>query len=106
VKIEAEPVILMPKWSGYSSAGKAHKKEWDRMYKALEIHEDQHYMLFQHKLEKFRKKLEKAKPMTRKAFAKEWADFKKDHDKAQKSFDKSTGHGSKQGVNLAAPKEE
>ena len=103
-RILAKPVIYMPKWGSYSSAAKEEKKEWDRMIKALDVHEDQHYMLFQYKVEKFRKELLKKygekKPLSVKKFKDEYKKFDKEHSTLQKNHDKSTKHGEKDGVYL------
>lgn len=93
--------IHMPEWSGYRSAPKACKEEWDQMYEKLEKHEQGHAKLYVDVVEKFaeglRKKDEAVTVDQMKALIKA-LDEKLDKD--SESYDARTGHGEKEGVKL------
>lgn len=100
VTLKPSYAIEMPKWSGYSSAPKECKDEWDRMWAALEKHEDGHREVHQKALDDFEAALGKKKDY-------KVAQLKTDHQKMiktmndnQKKFDSTTGNGSKTGVTL------
>jgi predicted secreted Zn-dependent protease len=93
--------IHMPEWSGYKSAPKACKEEWDRMWEALETHEKGHAKLYVDVVEKFadglRKKEEAVTVEQIKALLKA-LDKKLDDD--SDSYDTRTAHGEKDGATL------
>jgi predicted secreted Zn-dependent protease len=100
VTLKPSYTIQMPTWAGYSKAPKGCQKEWDRMWKKLEEHEDGHRLIHQATLAKIQATLAKQTDLTvdqlKSDFA-TWLDEGQDnHDK----FDTSTGNGSKKGVEL------
>lgn len=42
VKLHANLVLRMPKWTGYEKASPAAKAQWDQMVAKLKVHEDRH----------------------------------------------------------------
>ncbi|MER9119860.1 DUF922 domain-containing Zn-dependent protease [Mesorhizobium sp. M0954] len=47
VSVKIETTITMPSWPGYSAASKCMKSSWDKMYKSLQNHEQQHMKIAQ-----------------------------------------------------------
>jgi predicted secreted Zn-dependent protease len=93
--------IQMPQWSGYNGAPKACKKEWDRMYKALDKHEEEHRTLYVDVVEKFAEGLrKKTDPLTVEQVKALIKALDKKLDDDSEKYDTKTGHGSKDGVNL------
>lgn len=104
VKMNVTPAIEMPRWRGYRRADDAHKREWDRMYAALERHEDEHHRLFTRKAEQFRDSVPNISiAMDRQAVARTMEDFRREAQQVMDDFDARTDHGRRQGVELNEP---
>ena len=100
VTLKPSYTIQMPTWDGYKKAPKACQKEWDRMWKKLEQHEDKHRLIHLEMYAKVTDYLSKATDLTVKKFE---ADFKKMAQEGQANqdkFDSSSKHGQRDGVNL------
>ena len=95
--------ITLPSWSGASSATKAGKAAWDKMFKALEKHEDNHRLILLEECAKFGEKVGAEKELTKKKLAELFTQFPKDVKAAQDKYDDATSHGEKEGVFLPAP---
>lgn len=97
--------IEMPTWSGYSKAPKACQKEWDRMWKKLEEHEEEHLNIHLATLKTIEDTLGKATDLPETQLPTDFDQMIADGQANQDKFDKSTGHGSKKGVELNIAKE-
>jgi predicted secreted Zn-dependent protease len=97
--------IQMPEWSGYSKAPKACQKEWDRMWKKLEEHEDGHRQVHQKTLTDLEASLKKKTDLTEDQWNKEFDAAIKKMQEDQKKFDSDTDHGAKKGVELNVSEE-
>jgi predicted secreted Zn-dependent protease len=94
------PVIEMPKWNGYSAATKPQKASWDKMYKALLVHEKGHHKVQLGCMEDLKTKIKKTKDLDGKNLNELIANLQKDCQKKQDAYDSKTGHGKSQGVVL------
>lgn len=92
--------INMPVWSGYKKAPKACQDEWDRMWKALDQHEDGHRLIHLETLARITKVLEKKTDLTVDDFKTEFDELIREGQDNHDKFDTATGHGSKKGVSL------
>ncbi len=100
-KLTAKPVVLMPSWTEYSKI-KAGQKSWDKMWKALKKHEDNHHTIFDTSAKAFKKKLEVEGDLDPKDMKKTWETYQKDAQKLQDDYDKKSKHGKNEGVILDA----
>ncbi|MEX0969544.1 MAG: DUF922 domain-containing protein [Paracoccaceae bacterium] len=100
VKLSGKPVILMPKWADYSKADKDAKTAFDKMYKVLLKHENNHYAIFLEQIAIFSTELGALEELAAKDAKKKWKTFLETHLKAQKKYDDSTHNGEKEGVAL------
>ncbi|MGR3723499.1 DUF922 domain-containing protein [Abyssibius alkaniclasticus] len=100
VTISAKPVIFMPKWTEYSKADKDAKTRFDKMYKALAKHENNHFYHLLEQVAIFVARLDGMETLSAKDAKAEWKTFLADHSKAQKKYDDVTNHGIKEGVEL------
>jgi len=92
--------INMPVWSGYKKAPKACQEEWDRMWKALDAHEEGHRLIHLETLIKITERLEKQTNLTVDDLKIHFAELIQEGQDNQDKFDAATGHGSKKGVSL------
>jgi predicted secreted Zn-dependent protease len=92
--------IHMPKWSGYSKAPKECQQEWDRMWKKLDEHEDGHKDVFLDALKTIEDTLKKKTDYPMGDLDTDFNKMIQDMKNKQKSFDSSTGNGSKKGITL------
>lgn len=99
VKITGKPVILMPSWTEYSKI-KDGQASWDKMWKALKKHEDNHHKIFDEAAKAFKKELEKGGDLDPKDMTKAWDKWLKDTQKKQDDYDKKSKHGQNEGVIL------
>src|SRR5262249_48950739 len=97
--------IQMPEWSGYRQAPKACQKEWDRMWRKLDEHEDGHRLIHEQALTTIQKTLDQKSDLSPDHLDSEMARIMQAAQAKQDSFDASTGHGSKQGVSLSITQE-
>ena len=100
VTLSFSPEIELPEWSGYGKATKEQKKSWDNMMAKLTKHEKNHQDIQKGALEDFKKKLKSAKTLDKDTLKDMIKDFKEDTQKQQDSYDTSSGHGAKEGVEL------
>jgi predicted secreted Zn-dependent protease len=100
VKVAASPTITMPVWSDYPKAPKEAKASWDKMWKALKKHEDNHHTIFDDAAKALKKSLEKNGDLDEKDVSKAWGEFLKATKKSQESYDTRTKHGKSEGVIL------
>ena len=100
VTLKPSYTIQMPVWAGYSKAPKACQKEWDRMWKKLEEHEEGHRLIHMDALTAIQDALEKQTDLAADQFESDFARKMQDAQKNQDKFDDATGHGSKKGVEL------
>ena len=98
-RIEKFTLILkltmkMPVWTNYTNRPKKEKNEWDRFYKALRFHEDQHHALCKRLARTMHQKLMNEKKLNdfKRVFNAEESKFQIFNDK----FDVDVGHGTKQ----------
>ncbi|HEU0221346.1 MAG TPA: DUF922 domain-containing protein [Paracoccaceae bacterium] len=103
IKVSASPVIFMPSWTGYSKASKAEQQSWDKMYKALKKHEENHHEIFLSSADDWKKEMEKNGNLSEKDTKAAWSDFTKATQKKQDAYDTKTDHGQKEGVILDLP---
>jgi predicted secreted Zn-dependent protease len=92
--------IEMPTWAGYSKAPKACQKEWDRMWKKLEEHENGHLAIHLDALDKIQDALKQQTDLTASELDSQVARIMKQAQDNQNKYDSSTGNGSKKGVQL------
>lgn len=99
--------IEMPVWSGYTGSPSVCKAEWDRMWKALETHEQAHAALYMEGIFKLRDKLESIPPGTidDKQLDKLLRDAMADMEQNQDVFETNSDRGRKRGVTLDPPGE-
>ncbi|MFT5423562.1 MAG: putative secreted Zn-dependent protease [Phycisphaerales bacterium] len=100
VTLKPSYVIKMPVWAKYGGAPKGAKKEWDRMYKALEKHENIHRLLHLETYAIITDWLVKAEELTESDFKAQFKKLMTQGQKNQDKFDSSSDHGSKKGVEL------
>jgi predicted secreted Zn-dependent protease len=100
VTMVVNPVIELPQWSGYSSATKEQKASWDKMVKALEAHERKHHSIQVACAADLEKQIKGAKNLDGNALNKLISDQQSACQKKQDSYDTSSGHGAKEGVEL------
>ena len=100
VTMTINPVIQLPEWSGYSSATKEQKASWDKMIKALEVHERKHHDIQVDCASELEKEIKKAKTLDADSLNKMIDDQQKDCQKKQDAYDSRSGHGAKEGVVL------
>ena len=105
VAIKPSYTIQMPSWDGYKKAPKACQTEWDRMWKALEKHEDGHRLIHLETLAIISDWLDKAEDLTVADFKSTFEAKMKEGQKNQDKFDSATGHGEKKGVTLTIASE-
>jgi predicted secreted Zn-dependent protease len=86
--------MKMPVWANYPNRPEKEKKEWDRFYKALRYHEDQHHELCKRLARMMNQKLlnEKNEKDFKRVFNTEFSKFQTLNDK----LDEDSGHGTKQ----------
>jgi predicted secreted Zn-dependent protease len=90
----------MPAWSGYSKAPKECQKEWDKMWKKLDEHEEGHVEVLEKTVDWTKGSLEKMTDLTVETLKAAVAHEIVHGNENQKAFDDATGHGSKKGVVL------
>ena len=100
VTLKPSYTISMPAWAAYKKAPKACQQEWDRMYKALEKHEDEHRQIHQALLETIEKALQGKTDYPASELHTDFAQWMQDGQDNQDKFDTATGNGSKKGVEL------
>ena len=100
VTIELNPVIELPTWAGYSKATKPQKASWDAMLKKLSAHEYKHHDIQVAGAAALKKAIESAKELDADALNALIEQAQTDTQKAQDSYDRSSGHGAKEGVEL------
>lgn len=100
VSMTLNPVIEMPKWKEYGVATKPQKASWDKMYKALMVHEKGHHTVQQGCMDDLKAKIKKTKDLDGKKLNELIASLQKDCQKKQDAYDSRTGHGKSQGVVL------
>jgi len=100
VTLKPSYTIEMPVWAGYKKAPKACQEEWDRMYKALEKHEDGHRLIHLETLAKIQDILGKQTDLSADQLKTDYAQMIQDGQDNQDKFDTATGNGSKKGVEL------
>ncbi|WP_077038340.1 DUF922 domain-containing protein [Pelomonas sp. KK5] len=100
VTMVLNPVIELPAWSGYSSATKPQKASWDAMFKALQAHENKHHDIQVACLEDLKKALKAAKSLDKDSLKDLIEKAQDAAQKRQDAYDKSSGHGAKEGVEL------
>jgi len=100
VKFSAKPVIHMPKWTDYSKADKPSKDSFDKMYKVLLKHENNHYAIMLEQFAIFSNELNNLDTLSAKDAKKKWKEFLVTYNNAQKKYDDKTDHGIKEGVEL------
>jgi hypothetical protein len=95
VKLHANLVRRMPTWTGYQTASSAVKKEWDKMFAKLQIHEQRHMDIA----------IEEADALAAKLVGREISEIanlvtkaNQTMQKRQFDMDSDTGHGAKTGV--------
>ena len=93
-ELTMELTMKMPIWTNYSTRPEKEKKEWDRFYKALRFHEDQHHELCKRLARMMHQKLqhEKSESSFIRVFNAELAKFQILNNK----LDEGSGHGTKQ----------
>ena len=105
VTLKPSYTIQMPTWDGYRKAPKACQKEWDRMWKKLDEHEDGHRLIHLEALAKISHTLGNETDLSVDQFKSDFAQMMQDGQDNQDKFDTKTGHGSKKGVELNITKE-
>jgi len=95
VKLHANLVMRMPIWTGYQTASSAAKKEWDKMFAKLRIHEQRHMDIA----------IEEADALAASLVGREISEIanlvtkaNKTMQKRQYDMDSDTDHGAKTGV--------
>lgn len=92
--------IDMPVWASYKKAPKACQQEWDRMYKALEKHEDGHRLIHLETLATMADSLAEKTDYPSDQLKIDFDTMSQDGQNNQDKFDAATGNGSKKGVEL------
>jgi predicted secreted Zn-dependent protease len=103
VRIDMSPVIIMPEWTEYKRASKADKASWDKMYKALKKHEENHHAIQKKCLEEFKNKIEKefkTKDLDVNTLKERVVTEQTKFQEKQDDYDKATKHGKTEGVIL------
>ncbi len=97
--IKAVPTIKMPKWKQYSKGNADQKKTWDKMYKTLLKHENNHHAFFLETAAIFLDRI-KDLGLTRSETQKEWDAYVVDLQDIQNAYDDRSDHGVNEGVEL------
>lgn len=100
VSINLKPVIEMPVWSNYGSASKEEKASWDKMYKALLQHEQNHHKIQMKCGSELEKQLKKEEDLDAKALNKILGEAQKTCQGKQDAYDSKSKHGKNEGVIL------
>ena len=100
VTLKPSYTISMPVWAGYKKAPKACQQEWDRMYKALEKHEDGHRLIHLETLATIETALQCKTDYPASDLKTDFAQWMQDGQDNQDKFDKSTRNGANKGVEL------
>ena len=95
--------IKMPIWSGYKNSAKECKAEWDRMFKALTVHEREHGLVYMESIVDFQNVLSKLDSVNLAQLQKLVTKAMADMEKSQTEFENVTDHGRKRGVFLDPP---
>jgi predicted secreted Zn-dependent protease len=93
--------ITMPRWTAYKRQPQTCRDEWDRMWKALKDHENEHAEKFVSGVNSLKKLIESNDDLTEanvKIRIDQW--LKDTIDIPQQDFDQQTDHGRKRGVYL------
>jgi predicted secreted Zn-dependent protease len=100
VTLKPSYTIKMPMWTGYSKAPKACQKEWDRMWKKLDEHEDKHRLIHLEAVTIIHDTLAKKTDLTVEQLHADMKKMEQDGQANQDKFDTSSGHGANAGVEL------
>jgi predicted secreted Zn-dependent protease len=100
VTLKPSYTIDMPVWAAYKKAPKPCQEEWDRMYKALEKHEDGHRLIHLETLATIETALQGKTDYTSTQLDTDFGQMMTSGQTNQDKFDTSTGHGEKKGVTL------
>jgi predicted secreted Zn-dependent protease len=102
--VTARPTIEMPRWGGYSRASREEKREWDRMFGALERHEAQHHSRFVDQWNRLKSELGRLRgAVTERQVRTKWSRFDTAVNNAQRGYDRSSRNGQNEGVRLDDP---
>lgn len=88
VKLTAKPVILMPSWTEYSKI-KDGQASWDKMWKALKKHEENHHKISMRLPRPFRKSLRRAATWTQRTSPKQGTNGKRTPKRSRTTMTKS-----------------
>lgn len=104
IMLTLAPSIQMPNWVDRRTAPPAEQQEWDRMYAALERHENAHVSVMRDKAERFRDQVpDISMPMTEAEVRRMLEDFFNDMQRTQDTFDSRSQNGRREGVELVQP---
>lgn len=96
----AAPTITLPRWHDRAGATAPQQREWDRMLRALERHEDEHHAVLVDAFENMRHFLSTQPDPAVPQFRRDMAAFDADLDRFQRDFDATSEHGRRAGVVL------
>jgi predicted secreted Zn-dependent protease len=92
--------IHMPTWASYGKSPEACQKEWDRMWKKLEEHEEGHRQIHLESLATIQRNLQGQTDLTVDQFEADFAQWMQAGQDDQAKFDTSTANGKNKGVEL------
>jgi predicted secreted Zn-dependent protease len=105
VKLTASFTISMPVWKQYGTQPAGCKEEWDRMWRALEDHENTHRKIFENGLTKVVNDLEALDATAGSEIDAFMERAKEAMQAEQDGYDRETDHGSSRGVELTVSDE-
>lgn len=101
VRVSCRPTITLPRWTNRSDAPSALQDRWDRMFAALERHEARHEEIMRRCVDEFRDRVRAMNPAPdRNALRRLARELLRDHRDRQNRYDRDTGHGLREGVDL------